>query len=51
MTDSGTPTRARTRYHHGDLRTAMISATEQLVSEIGPEAVSVREGARRAGVS
>jgi AcrR family transcriptional regulator len=29
----------------------MIQATEQMVAELGPEAVSVREVARRAGVS
>jgi AcrR family transcriptional regulator len=41
----------RTRYHHGDLRAAMLRATAQMVAELGPEAVSVREVARRAGVS
>ncbi|MGY3444011.1 MULTISPECIES: TetR/AcrR family transcriptional regulator [unclassified Bradyrhizobium] len=38
-------------YHHGDLRRVLIDATMQLVGEGGPEAVSVREAARRAGVS
>jgi AcrR family transcriptional regulator len=38
-------------YHHGDLRRALIDAALQLVEEGGPEAVSVREAARRAGVS
>jgi AcrR family transcriptional regulator len=42
---------SRTRYHHGDLRAVMLRATEQMVIELGPEAVSVREVARRAGVS
>jgi AcrR family transcriptional regulator len=51
MTDLPAPARPRTRYHHGDLRAAMIQATEQMVAELGPEAVSVREVARRAGVS
>ncbi len=38
-------------YHHGNLREALIEATLQLVQEDGPEAVTVREAARRAGVS
>jgi AcrR family transcriptional regulator len=38
-------------YHHGDLRRALIDAALQLVGEGGPDAVSVREAARRAGVS
>ena len=38
-------------YHHGDLRRVLIDAALQLVSEGGAEAVSVREAARRAGVS
>jgi AcrR family transcriptional regulator len=49
MTASERP--ARGRYHHGDLRTAMIAATEAMVRELGPESVSVRAVARRAGVS
>ncbi|WP_157088550.1 helix-turn-helix domain-containing protein, partial [Bradyrhizobium jicamae] len=38
-------------YHHGDLRRVLIDAALQLVGESGAEAVSVREAARRAGVS
>jgi AcrR family transcriptional regulator len=38
-------------YHHGDLRRVLIQAALQLVSEGGMDAVSVREAARRAGVS
>ena len=38
-------------YHHGDLRRVLIDAALQLVSEGGADAVSVREAARRAGVS
>jgi AcrR family transcriptional regulator len=46
------PTAAkRTGYHHGKLRQALIDATVQLVEEGGPENVSVREAAKRAGVS
>jgi AcrR family transcriptional regulator len=38
-------------YHHGDLRRVLVDAALQLVGEGGAEAVSVREAARRAGVS
>ena len=38
-------------YHHGDLRRVLIDAALQLVGEGGPDTVSVREAARRAGVS
>jgi AcrR family transcriptional regulator len=38
-------------YHHGDLRRVLIDAALQLAKEGGAEAVSVREAARRAGVS
>ena len=38
-------------YHHGDLRRVLIDAALRLAEEGGPEAVSVREAARRAGVS
>jgi AcrR family transcriptional regulator len=38
-------------YHHGDLRRVLIEAALQLAEQGGPEAVSVREAARRAGVS
>lgn len=43
--------RKRAGYHHGNLREAMIEATVRLVAEVGPENVTVREVARRAGVS
>jgi AcrR family transcriptional regulator len=38
-------------YHHGDLRRVLIEAGLALVEEGGAETVSVREAARRAGVS
>ena len=38
-------------YHHGDLRRALIEAALQLAEQGGAAAVSVREAARRAGVS
>jgi AcrR family transcriptional regulator len=39
------------RYHHGDLRRVLIDAALQLAEDGGLDAVSVREAARRAGVS
>ena len=41
----------RTSYHHGNLRQALIDAAVQLVEEGGADKVSVREAAKRAGVS
>jgi AcrR family transcriptional regulator len=38
-------------YHHGDLPRVLIQAALELVEEGGVETVSVREAARRAGVS
>jgi AcrR family transcriptional regulator len=38
-------------YHHGDLRRALIDAALELAKEVGPDKVTVREAARRAGVS
>src|SRR5579872_7133650 len=38
-------------YHHGDLRRALIDAGFRLVEEGGVEQLSMREAARRAGVS
>ena len=38
-------------YHHGDLRHALIETAETLLAERGVEGFSLRECARRAGVS
>lgn len=38
-------------YHHGDLRAALLDAADALLDEGGDGAVSLREAARRAGVS
>lgn len=47
-----TSTRAAARrYHHGDLREALVEATFELVQEKGVHAFSVAEAARRTGVS
>lgn len=39
------------RYHHGDLRAALIRAADEILAEQGLEGFSLREAARRAGVS
>jgi AcrR family transcriptional regulator len=44
-------TGAKSRYHHGDLRAALVEATRQLVEEKGPDHFSVSQAARAAGVS
>jgi AcrR family transcriptional regulator len=41
----------RTRYHHGNLAEALIAATVGIIEERGVEHLSVREAAKRAGVS
>ncbi|MGO1077241.1 TetR/AcrR family transcriptional regulator [Inquilinus sp. CA228] len=49
MTEPPGPTRRP--YHHGHLRDALIAAALQLIEEDGLDAVTVREAAKRAGVS
>lgn len=44
-------TSARTTYHHGSLPDALLDAAAQVVQERGVDAMSLREVARRAGVS
>ncbi len=39
------------RYHHGDLREALLQAATEMLVETGPKGLSLREAARRAGVS
>ncbi len=38
-------------YHHGDLANAMVQAATAIIAEAGVESLSVREVARRVGVS
>ncbi len=42
---------AKTAYHHGDLRESLLVAAENALDEIALQDVSLREIARRAGVS
>ncbi|MFF7183655.1 TetR/AcrR family transcriptional regulator [Streptomyces sp. NPDC008222] len=41
----------RRRYHHGDLRAALLTRAEETLREKGPAALSLRELARDLGVS
>lgn len=45
------PTPARSTYHHGDLRNALVQAGIDLADAGGPEAVGVRAAARQVGVT
>src|SRR6516162_5295812 len=38
-------------YHHGNLREALLEGAIRLIAEVGPTAFTLREVARRAGVS
>ncbi|MDQ4087902.1 MAG: TetR/AcrR family transcriptional regulator, partial [Pseudomonadota bacterium] len=38
-------------YHHGSLRKALVEAAEAVIAERGVDRFSLREAARRAGVS
>ena len=42
---------AAPRYHHGSLREALVEAAEAVIAERGADGFSLREAARRAGVS
>lgn len=46
-----TSSKSKPRYHHGDLRHALIEASLALISEEGFSALTLREVARRAGVT
>ncbi len=41
----------RGRYHHGDLRRALVDASREIIAEQGAGALSLRGAARRLGVS
>jgi AcrR family transcriptional regulator len=45
------PRRRPRPYHHGDLRRALVEAALELVRTRGPEGFTLREAARRVGVS
>ncbi|MEO1090540.1 MAG: TetR/AcrR family transcriptional regulator [Pseudomonadota bacterium] len=43
--------RPKRRYHHGDLRTALLEAAETLIAEHGPSGFTLADASRLAGVS
>lgn len=43
--------RIKVGYHHGDLRRSLLTHAAALLEEVGSDALSIRELARRAGVS
>jgi AcrR family transcriptional regulator len=49
--DSNSVKIAERSYHHGALRPALIAAAEEVIAERGVDGFSLRETARRAGVS
>lgn len=44
-------TTEKSSYHHGDLRSALLEAALEIITEQGPRQLTIREVARRAGVS
>lgn len=44
-------TKSISSYHHGDLKKALIDSGVEILSEKGIKNLSLREAARRAGVS
>jgi AcrR family transcriptional regulator len=53
MKSRSKPTQLKVRetYHHGDLRAALVKAAQDIIDRDGIEGFSLREAARRAGVS
>ncbi len=50
LSDKKSPEKKRS-YHHGDLRTALIESALDIIAELGPRKLTIREVAFRAGVS
>jgi AcrR family transcriptional regulator len=44
-------TAVKATYHHGDLRAALLEAALEIIEDTGPQGLTIREVARRAGVS
>jgi AcrR family transcriptional regulator len=51
VTTDTSPSKDARPYHHGDLPRALLDAAVQAILEVGPAAVSLRDLARRTGVS
>ena len=51
QTKERTAVRPKKRFHHGDLREALIAATRALLIEHGPDGFTLADACRRAGVT
>ena len=51
VTTDTSPSKDARPYHHGDLPRALLDAAVEAIAEVGPAAVSLRDLARRTGVS
>lgn len=51
MAEADTKAGNKSGYHHGDLRAALLKSADDLIAEQGTGKLSLREVARRAGVS
>ncbi|MEO0545075.1 MAG: TetR/AcrR family transcriptional regulator [Pseudomonadota bacterium] len=51
ISEATTTVKAKSGYHHGDLRAQLVNAVWHLVEEKGAENFSIAEAARKAGVS
>ena len=51
QTKERTAVRSKKRFHHGDLREALIAATRELLIEHGPDGFTLADACRRAGVT
>jgi AcrR family transcriptional regulator len=51
VTTAPSPSKDARPYHHGDLPRVLLEAAVQAIEEVGPAAISLRDLARRAGVS
>lgn len=51
MTTARGKAREKTRYHHGDLRAALVDAATELIGERGVQGFSLAEVSRRVGVT
>src|SRR5215213_2255929 len=51
VTTDSSPSKDARPYHHGDLPRALLEAAVEAIAEVGPAAVSLRDLARRTGVS
>ena len=43
--------KSKDRYHHGDLRNALVTASLSIIEREGADALTLRSAAREAGVS